>query len=226
MFGWMKPGPRNQGASLTAWELQQMGVPHTLIVDNAGGHLMQQGKVDIVITGADRVDAEGYAANKIGTYLKALAAADNEIPFYIAMPSSTIDWGNPLGQIPVEERSQDEVLNIPGGKLGNKIVSVNLAPKHTIAANPSFDITPPRLITGYITERGRSDIGWKGITALFLHDAKDEGVIKYSQVWKRNVLPSPKEADALLAIRDALFAGTGSVQMPMVWDLKCVCSPA
>jgi len=158
--------PRNQGASLTAWELQQMGVPHTLIVDNAGGHLMQQGKVDIVITGADRVDAEGYAANKIGTYLKALAAADNEIPFYIAMPSSTIDWETRGGQIPVEERSQDEVLNIQG-KLGNKIVSVNLAPEHTIAANPSFDITPPRLITGYITERGRSDIGWKGITALF-----------------------------------------------------------
>lgn len=160
--------PRNQGASLTAWELGQMGVPHTLIVDNAGGHLMQRGQVDLVLTGADRVDKEGNAANKIGTYLKALAAVDNGIPFYVALPSSTIDWEmeNGVQNIPVEERSQDEVLYV-SGLYNKKIVSVNIAPQGTVAANPAFDITPSRLITGLITERGICNASQQGLRSLF-----------------------------------------------------------
>jgi methylthioribose-1-phosphate isomerase len=147
--------PRNQGAHLTAWELAKAGVPHTVISDNAGGHLMQQGKVDIVITGADRVAANGDAANKIGTYLKALAAKDNDIPFYIAYPESTLDASiaDGLRDIPIEERSTEEVTHIQGwDEEAAALRTVRLTPSASAAANPAFDVTPARLITGYITD--------------------------------------------------------------------------
>ncbi|TFG60880.1 MAG: S-methyl-5-thioribose-1-phosphate isomerase [Spirochaetales bacterium] len=160
--------PRNQGASLTAWELGKHGVPHHLIVDNAGGHLMQHGMVDMVITGADRVTAGGDAANKIGTYLKALAAKDNGVPFYVALPSSTFDWDivDGVRDIPIEERDQDEVRYIRG--LGSQgTASVLLCPETTEAKNYGFDVTPGRLITGLITERGICGADRKSLAALF-----------------------------------------------------------
>ncbi|HEY8117674.1 MAG TPA: S-methyl-5-thioribose-1-phosphate isomerase [Methylophilaceae bacterium] len=148
--------PRNQGASLTAWELGQHGVPHTVISDNAGGHLMQHGQVDMVIVGADRVTATGDVCNKIGTYLKALAAFDNGIPFYAAVPSPTIDWNisNGLQQIPIEQRSADEVAWVQGRLKNGEAAQVNVLPEGSPAANPAFDVTPARLVTGIITERG------------------------------------------------------------------------
>ena len=148
--------PRNQGASLTAWELGQAGVPHTLIADNAGGHLMQHGRVDIVIVGCDRVAANGDVCNKIGTYLKALAAFDNGVPFYVAMPWSTFDGTLAEGVkgIPIEERSGTELTHISGRNAAGQVVEVQLAPDGTPAANPAFDVTPARLVTGFITERG------------------------------------------------------------------------
>lgn len=160
--------PRNQGASLTAWELGRAGVPHTLIVDNAGGHLMQHGRVDLVITGADRIARNGDAANKIGTYLKALAARDNGIPFYIAAPDSTLDASIADGcrDIPIEERSAAEVIDVCGqGASG--VTTVRIAPEHARAANPGFDVTPARLITGYITSRGVFASTPAGLEALF-----------------------------------------------------------
>jgi methylthioribose-1-phosphate isomerase len=142
--------PRNQGARLTAWELAAHGVPHTLIADNAGGHLMQRGQVDMVITGADRVTRRGDVANKIGTYLKAIAAHDNDVPFYVAFPSSTLDMETATGSdIPIEERSPDEVL-----WMEDDTARVRVCGEGTPAANPAFDITPARLITGLITENG------------------------------------------------------------------------
>ena len=160
--------PRNQGASLTAWELAEQGIPHTVIVDNAGGHLMQHGRVDLVITGADRVTRTGDAANKIGTYLKALAARDNGIPFYIALPSSTFDWSltNGLAGIPIEERDPDEVRTISGWD-GSEVRTVRLTPERSPAANFGFDVTPARLITGLITERGICPATEQGIRSLF-----------------------------------------------------------
>lgn len=148
--------PRNQGASLTAWELVGYGVPHSLIVDNAGGHLMQHGMVDIVFTGADRVTRNGDAANKIGTYLKALAAHDNGVPFYVAFPSSTIDFSlsNGLSQIPIEERSSDEVRFVSGKTADGSVTTVQICPDQTSARNWGFDVTPARLITGLVCERG------------------------------------------------------------------------
>ena len=148
--------PRNQGASLTAWELQAHGVPHTLIVDNAGGHLMQQGQVDICIVGSDRTARNGDVCNKIGTYLSALAADDNGIPFYAAVPSPTIDWSCRDGrnEIPIEERAQEEVLFITGLLDSGETVRVRIAPEGTRSANPAFDVTPHRLLTGIITDRG------------------------------------------------------------------------
>lgn len=147
--------PRNQGASLTAWELLNENIPHTLIADNTGGHLMQNGMVDLVITGADRITANGDVANKIGTYLKALAAADNAIPFYVAAPLSTFDcsitYG--VGNIPIEERDPDEVRYVHG-LLNENLEKVLIAPENTPAANFGFDVTPARLITGIVTERG------------------------------------------------------------------------
>ena len=147
--------PRNQGASLTAWELAQHGVAHTVICDNAGGHLMQQGLVDMVIVGADRVTANGDVCNKIGTYLKALAAHDNNIPFYAAVPSPTIDWALESGKnITIEERSADEVAYMTGLSEDGSLQTVRIIPQGTNAANPAFDVTPARLVTGIMTEKG------------------------------------------------------------------------
>ena len=148
--------PRNQGASLTAWELGQHGVPHTLIADNTGGHLMQHGLVDLVIVGTDRVTANGDVCNKIGTYLKALAARDNNIPFYVALPSPTIDFtvADGVAEIPIEERSADEVATMTGRAADGRIETVRIAPDGTPIANYGFDVTPARLVTGLITERG------------------------------------------------------------------------
>ncbi len=148
--------PRNQGASLTAWELGQHGVPHTLIADNTGGHLMQHGLVDLVIVGTDRVTANGDVCNKIGTYLKALAARDNNIPFYVALPSPTIDFtvADGVAEIPIEERSGDEVATVTGRAADGRIETVRIAPEGTPVSNYGFDVTPARLVTGLITERG------------------------------------------------------------------------
>ena len=147
--------PRNQGARLTAWELARRGVPHTLIADNAGGHLMQNGQIDAVITGADRVARNGDVANKIGTYLKAVAAQDNAIPFYVAFPSSTLDWSLPDGKtIPIEERPASEITHLDGPDASGTIHTIALTPPLSPVANPSFDVTPARLITGLITEYG------------------------------------------------------------------------
>lgn len=160
--------PRNQGASLTAFELQQHGVPHTLIVDNAGGHLMQHGEIDLVIVGTDRVTALGDVANKIGTYLKALAAMDNGVPFYVALPYSTIDWTVSHGtDIPIEERSASEVLNIQGRLPDGSVASVAISAPGTVARNPAFDVTPARLITGLITERGVCAPSREGLLSLY-----------------------------------------------------------
>jgi methylthioribose-1-phosphate isomerase len=148
--------PRNQGASLTAWELAQAGVPHTVIADNTGGHLMQRGQVDVVLVGADRVSARGDVCNKIGTYLKALAARDNDIPFYVAVPCSTLDLGvdDGVAEIPIEARSPREVTHISGRDAHGRIVEVQLTPDGSPALNLGFDVTPARLVNGLITERG------------------------------------------------------------------------
>ena len=160
--------PRNQGASLTAYELGAHGVPHTIVVDNAGGHLMQHGKVDVVIVGTDRVTASGDVANKIGTYLKALAAKDNDIPFYVALPHSTIDWTIDDGfKIPIEERSSDEVLKMPGRLPDGSVVTVEIAAPGSGAGNPAFDVTPARLVTGLITERGICPASAEGLMKLY-----------------------------------------------------------
>jgi methylthioribose-1-phosphate isomerase len=160
--------PRNQGASLTAYELGAHGVPHTIIVDNAGGHLMQQGLVDLCIVGADRVTTNGDAANKIGTYLKALAAKDNGVPFYVALPHSTIDWTLASGaDIPIEERSGEEVLATAGRTKDGKIVSVEVAAPGSPARNDAFDVTPARLISGLVTERGVAAASREGLLALY-----------------------------------------------------------
>jgi methylthioribose-1-phosphate isomerase len=159
--------PRNQGSQLTAWELAQNGVPHTLIVDNAGGHLMQHGKVDICITGTDRTTRTGNVANKIGTYLKALAAADNGIPFYVALPSTTIDWTIEDGaSIPIEERDPAEVSHVRG-KSGDRYLDVQTVADNTAISNYAFDVTPARLITGLITECGICAASERGLAALF-----------------------------------------------------------
>ena len=160
--------PRNQGARLTAWELGQHGVPHTIVADNVGGHLMQHDMVDMVITGSDRTVYTGDVANKIGTYLKALAAQDNNVPFYVALPSSTFDWENTDGvaQIPIEQRDESEVKNIIGLNEG-EIRSVLLAPETSAAANYAFDVTPSRLVTALITERGICSADESGVLGLF-----------------------------------------------------------
>ncbi|WP_332697191.1 S-methyl-5-thioribose-1-phosphate isomerase [Bosea sp. (in: a-proteobacteria)] len=161
--------PRNQGAALTAYELGGHGVPHTVISDNAGGHLMQHGEVDMVIVGTDRTTATGDVANKIGTYLKALAAHDNGVPFYVALPSPTIDWSlrDGVGEIPIEERSASEVTHLRGlgedGRPGNFQVTAPGSP----AANPAFDVTPARLVTGLVTERGVAPASFEGLRRLF-----------------------------------------------------------
>lgn len=160
--------PRNQGAFLTAWELGRHGVPHTVIADNAGGHLMQHSQVDMVIVGTDRVTRSGDVANKIGTYLKALAAHDNGVPFWVACPSTTIDWTVSDGMaIEIEERDQAEVTTITGQTADGAVVTVRTAPAGSPAANPAFDVTPARLVTGIITERGRCAASAGGLASLF-----------------------------------------------------------
>jgi methylthioribose-1-phosphate isomerase len=160
--------PRNQGSKLTAWELGEHGVPHTVIADSAGGHLMQHGEVDLVIVGTDRTTCTGDVANKIGTYPKALAANDNNVPFYVALPSSSIDWRmrDGMNEIPIEERSADELKHADGW-LEGKHVEVRIAPEGSPAANYGFDVTPRRLITALITERGVCEANEKSIRALF-----------------------------------------------------------
>jgi methylthioribose-1-phosphate isomerase len=167
--------PRNQGASLTAWELAQHGVPHTVIADNAGGHLMRRGEVDLCIVGTDRTTAAGDVANKIGTYLKALAAHDNGVPFYVALPSPTIDWSLDDGdRIPIEERSAREVTHIAGWTASGERVEVRLTPEGSAAANYAFDVTPARLVTGLITERGVCAASRDGLLGLF-PERRDRG---------------------------------------------------
>ncbi len=161
--------PRNQGASLTAWELGSHGVRHTVICDNAGGHLMQRGQVDLCLVGTDRTTAAGDVANKIGTYLKALAARDCGVPFYVALPSPTIDWTIEDGvrDIPIEERDPREVSHIRGSDTGGRPTEVQLIPSGSSAANPAFDVTPARLVTGLITERGVCEASREGLLSLF-----------------------------------------------------------
>jgi len=160
--------PRNQGASLTAWELGHAGVPHTVIADNAGGHLMQHGQVDLVIVGCDRVTRRGDVCNKIGTYLKALAARDNGVPFYAAMPTSTLDPAllDGLAEIPIEERSAREVTHLAGRGVDGRVLEVQLTPDGSAAANPAFDVTPARLVTGLVTEHGVVAAGEAALSAL------------------------------------------------------------
>ena len=159
--------PRSQGSKLTAWELGQHGVPHTIIADSAGGHLMQRGVVDLVIVGSDRTTRTGDVANKIGTYLKALAAQDNKIPFYVALPSSSFDWTIRDGsEIPIEERGAEELKRAEGWRDG-EMLEVSVAPENSPAANYGFDVTPRRLVTGLITERGVCKADEKSILELF-----------------------------------------------------------
>ena len=160
--------PRNQGAGLTAWELARHGVPHTVIADNAGGHLMQAGRVDVCITGTDRTAANGDVCNKIGTYLKALAAKDNGVPFYVALPGPTIDWRMENGAaIPIEEREASEVTHVRGIDADGAMREVRITPAASPAANPAFDVTPARLIDGLITERGICPASEAGLVALY-----------------------------------------------------------
>ncbi len=161
--------PRNQGAALTAWELGRHGVAHTVITDNAGGHLMQHGQVDLVIVGADRVTRSGDVANKIGTYLKALAAQDNGVPFWVAVPSTTIDWSirDGVRDIPIEERPASEITTVTGRAMDGDVMTVRVVPKDSPALNPAFDVTPARLVSGLITERGCVGATEPELTGLF-----------------------------------------------------------
>jgi len=161
--------PRNQGASLTAWELGQHGVPHTVVADNTGGHLMQRGKVDLCITGSDRTTSTGDVCNKIGTYLKALAARDNAVPFYVALPSSSIDWtlSDGIAEIPIEERDGSELSHVRGRTADGDMVEVAILPASSPIANPGFDVTPARLVTGLITERGVCEPSKAGLASLY-----------------------------------------------------------
>jgi methylthioribose-1-phosphate isomerase len=161
--------PRNQGASLTAWELGQHGVPHRVIVDNAGGHLMQHGAVDVCLVGTDRTTAEGDVCNKIGTYLKALAAHDCKVPFYVCLPSPSIDWTirDGVAEIPIEERNADEVRLVRGLGPDGKPTSVLVTPPNSPVANPGFDVTPARLVSGLVTERGVCAASANGLAQLF-----------------------------------------------------------
>lgn len=160
--------PRNQGASLTAWELMMHGVDATVIADNAGGHLMQQGRVDLCITGTDRTTAAGDVCNKIGTYLKALAADDNGVPFYVALPGPTIDWTIERGDaIPIEERGADEVTHLQGLGADGRVQRFEITPTGAHAANPAFDVTPARLVSGLVTERGIAKASKEGLAKLY-----------------------------------------------------------
>jgi len=161
--------PRNQGAALSAWELKSHGIPHDVIVDNAGGHLMQHGQVDMCITGTDRTARSGDVCNKIGTYLKALAAFDNNVPFYVALPGPTIDWQmeDGVNGIPIEQRDSHEVTHIVGKNSSGQVESVQITPDGVSACNYAFDVTPARLVTGLITERGVCEASEAGLTNLY-----------------------------------------------------------
>lgn len=165
--------PRNQGSRLTAWELGEAGIPHTIIPDNTGGHLMQHGRIDMVIVGSDRTTINGDVANKIGTYLKALAAADNGIPFYVALPSTTIDWiiSDGIAEIPIEQRDPSEV-SMMEGKMGDVVCEFRILPENSQVANYGFDVTPARLVTGLITERGICKATREGILSLYPEKSK------------------------------------------------------
>ena len=165
--------PRNQGASLTAWELNQHGVPHTVIADNAGGHLMQHGQVDLCIVGTDRTTSIGDVCNKIGTYLKALAAHDNKVPFYVALPGPTIDWTLKSGRdIPIEERDQTEVTDMTGIDKSGAVRTVRIVSEGSNAANPAFDVTPNYLVSKLITERGVCSASEEGLRSLYPEQAE------------------------------------------------------
>lgn len=171
--------PRNQGASLTAWELGQHGVPHTIIVDNAAGHLLRNGDVDMVIVGSDRTAANGDVCNKIGTYLKALAAHDNDVPFYVALPGPTIDWTlSDGGKIPIEERGAMEVSHISGRNKHHGTSTIALTPQASAVANPGFDVTPARLVTGLITERGVCTASNDGLLGLYPEQTSIDATLK------------------------------------------------
>lgn len=195
--------PRNQGSSLTAWELSQQRVPHTVIADNAAGHLMQHGMVDLVIVGTDRTTSYGDVANKIGTYLKAVAAKENNIPFYVAVPSSSIDWKikDAIKDIPIEERSADEVKSISGWCEG-ELKTVLLTSKESPAKNYAFDVTPAKFVTGLITERGIAKADHEDILRLFpekTNELRDEGVIKFQCDW---VKTGPLSGESIKEIND------------------------
>ena len=166
--------PRNQGGSLTAYELGAHGVKHSILADNAGGHYMQHGEVDMCIVGTDRTTASGDVANKIGTYLKALAAHDNKVPFYVALPSSTIDWtiSDGVKEIEIEERSGREITHVMGRSAGGEVLTVELTAPGSPARNPGFDVTPARLVTGLITERGVAPATREGLRSLFPERAR------------------------------------------------------
>jgi len=161
--------PRNQGAALTAWELGEHGVAHTVIADNVGGHLMQHGEVDLCVTGTDRTTAAGNVCNKIGTYLKALAAQDNAVPFYVALPGPTIDWtlGDGLGEVPIEQRDGRELSEVSGRTADGRMETVRITPEASPVANYAFDVTPARLVTGLITERGVCPASSEGLRSLY-----------------------------------------------------------
>ncbi len=161
--------PRNQGAALTAWELGEHGVAHTVIADNVGGHLMQHGEVDLCVTGTDRTTATGNVCNKIGTYLKALAAQDNAVPFYVALPGRTIDWtlGDGLGEVPIEQRDGRELSEVSGRTADGRMETVRITPEASPVANYAFDVTPARLVTGLITERGVCPASSEGLRSLY-----------------------------------------------------------
>ena len=170
--------PRNQGFSLTAWELDQHGIPHTAIVDNVGGHLMQRGKVDLCITGTDRTTASGDVCNKIGTYLKALAARDNDIPFYVGLPGPSIDWtmDDGIAEVPIEERDPREVTTMSGLSPSGELVSIQLTAHACPAANFAFDVTPARLITGLITERGVCPATPAGLRSMYPEGGREQDI--------------------------------------------------
>lgn len=199
--------PRNQGARLTAFELLEHGIPHTVIADNTGGHLMQHGMVDAVIVGTDRTTRTGDVANKIGTYLKALAAMDNHIPFYVALPSSTIDWNltDGIKEIPIEKRSGKEVRYI-NGLVDGTIKSVLLTPEKSPAVNYAFDTTPSRLVTALITERGVCEANEAGILSLFPEKKIiDEGYIKFNAIWEQSEAFQSNQIDQLNKYRQLLY---------------------
>ncbi|HXV28683.1 MAG TPA: S-methyl-5-thioribose-1-phosphate isomerase, partial [bacterium] len=202
--------PRSQGANLTAWELLQRKIPHTVITDTMSGHLMQRGKVDLILVGTDRTAASGDVANKIGTYMLALAAKDNRIPFYAAVPSSSIDWAieDAFRDIPIEERSEEEVKYVKG-LCDGKVTKVLVTPENSPASNFAFDVTPARLVSGLITERGISPASREGLLLLFpekkpVHLA-EEGVVKFHCQWIKKGPSETRELNVLNAWRNRLY---------------------